>query len=370
MGIDAVATVPTTESDPVLGADVAWQREILPGVSRTFALTIPELPPALCRPVTTAYLLCRIADTIEDEATLSHLQKRDFGREFVAVVAGEASALRFARRLHPLLSQQTLPAERELVYNCQRVLRVLASFPEDQRAPIARCVRIMCDGMVRFQLNASLAGLADQAEMDRYCYHVAGVVGEALTELFCAYSPAIAVQKDALQPLARSFGQGLQMTNILKDIWDDRARGACWLPRSVFARHGFDLRDLASPEYSPDFGAGLRDLIGVAHANLESALEWTLAIPRSEVGIRRFALWALGMALLTLRKVDRNPAFRSSQAVKIKRSSVRATILATTASGKHDWLLRQLFRFAARGLPLAPASERPPGLDRAAGRPS
>src|SRR6266404_2288967 len=51
-------------------SDETYQDHILPHVSRTFALTIPQLPPALRTPVTTAYLLCRIADTIEDEPTL------------------------------------------------------------------------------------------------------------------------------------------------------------------------------------------------------------------------------------------------------------------------------------------------------------
>ena len=51
-------------------SDEAYQDEILPHVSRTFALTIPQLPPALRTAVTSAYLLCRIADTIEDEPAL------------------------------------------------------------------------------------------------------------------------------------------------------------------------------------------------------------------------------------------------------------------------------------------------------------
>ena len=55
-----------------------------------------------------------------------------------------------------------------------------------------------------------------------------------LTELFCDYSAEIDRHRKKLLQLAVSFGQGLQMTNILKDIWDDRARGACWLPRDVF----------------------------------------------------------------------------------------------------------------------------------------
>ena len=55
-------------SPPTLESDEAYQEHALPGVSRTFALTIPELPGDLRRVVTNAYLLCRIADTIEDDA--------------------------------------------------------------------------------------------------------------------------------------------------------------------------------------------------------------------------------------------------------------------------------------------------------------
>ena len=49
-------------------SDEVYQDQILPHVSRTFALTIPQLPPGLRTAVTSAYLLCRIADTIEDRA--------------------------------------------------------------------------------------------------------------------------------------------------------------------------------------------------------------------------------------------------------------------------------------------------------------
>lgn len=46
-------------------------RDILPAVSRTFALSIRLLPGDLGAAVRCAYLVCRIADTIEDEATMS-----------------------------------------------------------------------------------------------------------------------------------------------------------------------------------------------------------------------------------------------------------------------------------------------------------
>jgi len=47
--------------------NLRYQSDILERVSRTFALTIPQLPFDLSKVVANAYLLCRIADTIEDD---------------------------------------------------------------------------------------------------------------------------------------------------------------------------------------------------------------------------------------------------------------------------------------------------------------
>src|SRR5215204_3841283 len=53
----------------------ALQERLLLSVSRTFALTIPQLPAALGNVISNHYLLCRIVDTIEDEPRLSPEQK-------------------------------------------------------------------------------------------------------------------------------------------------------------------------------------------------------------------------------------------------------------------------------------------------------
>ena len=58
--------------------DLQYQADILEGVSRTFALTIPALPKGLSEVVANAYLLCRLADTIEDDIGLNSLQKSIF----------------------------------------------------------------------------------------------------------------------------------------------------------------------------------------------------------------------------------------------------------------------------------------------------
>jgi farnesyl-diphosphate farnesyltransferase len=343
--------------DPVI-SDEVYQDRILPHVSRTFALTIPQLPPALRSAVTSAYLLCRIADTIEDEPALSAAETLSFLQRFKAAVSGSADSAPLARDLEVRLTERTLLEERDLVSNMARVIRMTQTLDERPRAAIQRCVELMCYGMPHFQHNASVRGLARSSDLDEYCYYVAGVVGEMLTELFCDYSADIAQQRASLQSLAASFAQGLQMTNILKDVWEDRSRGACWLPQEVFVRHGIDLAHVSPERYDPRFGAGMSELIGVAHAHLRNALTFTLLIPANETGIRRFCLWAIGLAVLTLRKIYRHPQFTSGQQVKVSRSAVAMTRMLTNLTVGNNGLLRLLFEVSAHGLPLA----RPPEL--------
>lgn len=331
--------------------DEQYQDHILQGVSRTFALTIPQLPGALCRVIGNAYLLCRITDTIEDDNALTSEQTRQLSQMFADVVCGHASAEEFAQTLYPLLSDHTIPAEHDLIKNTPAIIRITHSFNSTQRSALERCVRIMARGMSDYQETESLQGLDNLNAMNQYCYYVAGVVGEMLTELFCDYSPEINMHKTALMKLSVSFGQGLQMTNILKDIWDDRRRGACWLPQDIFAKHGFNLQDLRPGMSDINFQTGLIELLGIAKSHLQNALHYTSLIPAQETGIRRFCLWAIGMAILTLNKINQNRDFSEGVQVKITRSNVKATIIVTSLFARYDKALELLFKLISRNLP-------------------
>lgn len=332
--------------------DRNYQDFILPGVSRTFALTIPVLPGRLAEVVTNAYLLCRIADTIEDDPGLDERRKGVFHRRFLSAIKGREDAGEFAAALAPLLSPQVLPDERDLVRNAAKVIRTTHGFTAKEREALTRCLTVMCTGMPKFQRNRSLRGLRDLTELGAYCYVVAGVVGEMLTDLFCIHCPELAKKRVELRSLAVSFGQGLQMTNILKDIWDDRRGGRCWLPRSMFSDRRTQLERLEEFHRTHAFTAGMNSLIAVTHRHLQNALEYTCHIPAREAGIRRFCLWALGLAVMTLQKLHQNPQFTSGDQVKVSRLTVRATMLATNLMLSSNRSLRWLFRIAASGLPL------------------
>ena len=350
--------------------DLKFQNQILPRVSRTFSLTIPQLPAGLEDVVANAYLLCRIADTIEDDPELDANLKLEFMAEFLNVIAAKSGGEDFSRRLTARLSERTLSADRELVEHTATVIRIMSRFKPIQRRAVLRCVRTMCEGMREFETGKTLDGLPTLIDLDRYCYFVAGIVGEMLTDLFCEHSPELNAHRDELMTLSVCFGQGLQMTNILKDIWEDRDANTCWLPRSMFRNLDGGLSRAMRDRDTTALTGGIETLVGIAHAHLRAALRYTQLIPRHETGIRRFCLWAIGMALLTLRQIYNHPGYDNGRDVKISRLAVRITVLICNVAQYSNRSVDFIFALASEGLPLANSLEfcPPPGARLASDR--
>ena len=122
-------------------ADEAYQKYILQHVSRTFALTIPQLPETLRQVIGNAYLLCRLIDIIEDDNALDKEQTRRLAELFVQVVAGEFSARDFSEALYPRLSHHTTEQEHDLVKHTDVIIRITHSFNDRQRAVL--CIGCM-----------------------------------------------------------------------------------------------------------------------------------------------------------------------------------------------------------------------------------
>ena len=334
-------------------SDIDFQNKILAEVSRTFALTIPKLPDNLVVAVSNAYLLCRIADTIEDDPDLSFSEKKRFSDWFAKILRDRVSATDFSEELLTKLGPKTSQAERLLIQETSKVLRVTNSLSIAQREAMQECVDTMTQGMVLYQNKETLNGLENQSAMDLYCYYVAGIVGVMLTKLFLDYGADWgSAQKVTMEKLSVSFGQGLQMTNILKDIWTDRERGACWIPRDLFEKENIALAKISDGR-SPGFQRCLKTLVGTSLAHLENALEYTLCIPKKESGIRLFCLWALFMAVLTLKKIHKDPHYLDGQTVKISRSTVKFVMTTTTLLSKTNFGLRALFYLLSLQMPRA-----------------
>ena len=340
-------------------SDLDFQAEMLQKVSQTYAMTIPLLPVHLQDVVSNGYLLCRITDSVEDDRDMALDDKKYFFEQFSAIVAGELPAEPFGSDLASKLGPTIPEIERVLVSNTERVIRVTSSFNSRQRKALARCISTMSKGMIEFQHYQGVRGLNDLPHLDRYCYFVAGVVGEMLAELFCNYSSEIDKRRSELRTWSIVCGKGVQLTNIIKDIWDDRREGMCWLPRDLFLESGFDLSDLSVGQSNPGFVDGLLKLIAVAKHHLNKGLEFALTVPSNETRIRRHIVSSLGLSVLALRKVYFSESFTRGQDIKLSKSSVLITIGILNSLVRFNFALRAIFYFLTRPLPKVDALKIP-----------
>ncbi|HEY2804606.1 MAG TPA: phytoene/squalene synthase family protein [Gemmatimonadales bacterium] len=326
--------------------DRAFCERMLPGVSRTFALTIRLLPPGLEYPVLVAYLLCRVADTIEDSTLLPVALKVSLLEHFRTCLDDDGPD---AAALHAAFAgtsdEETLAREADIV------LREFRRLPGAQRAAIRPWVQEMCTGMASFVAAGGSEGsgrlqmLASVEELERYCYFVAGTVGHLLTALFRLHDGEMTeAQYQRLESLATSFGLGLQMTNIVKDVADDRGRGVSFVPRELFETSGIKPEDLPAAARDGLAGRVMQPLIARARRHLASALDYCTTLPRRQYRIRLFCLTSLYFAARTLRLARREPALLGGERkIKISRGAVYRTLAMTYLVAPVDALVRAYF---------------------------
>ena len=301
--------------------DLAYQKAILSSVSRTFALTIPLLPPIIEKVVGNTYLLCRIVDTIEDAAELTPEAKKNLSALFLDVVLERAPVESFVEPCLDALKNYSNHDELDLIAHTPTVLRILHTCSSHDQEAVSRCVSIMSEGMSRFHGRQTEAGLKDLSEFEDYCYVVAGVVGELLTSIFRHYSPQFSKNIQGHENLAIAFGQALQMTNILKDSPEDRARGVSWKPANL----------------------SQLDLLQIAYQKLSDSLTYILLIPKEEVGMRRFCLLAFGLAVLTLDKLAARDHFERQEDIKLSRNTVWFFYGFTKIAAGSNGLIKSFF---------------------------
>lgn len=341
-----------SEHPPSISADRRFCQAILPEVSRTFALSIDRLPERLREPVRVAYLLCRIVDTVEDSTCRPLSEREQLFVAFDTLMSDDTAALAVFLSLTPRLrgaaADLRLCQRADAVFNCFRAL------PEAQRRAIRPSVLTMSEGMLayarRFEVSP-LASISDVDDLERYCYFVAGTVGEFLTALFLDFCeiPAESLRAEIRQR-AVAFGLGLQLVNIVKDVADDLERGVCFLPQALLRSHELTTESLLDPQTRERGLALMAELCGVARQHLQGAAEYTLLWPAATgAAIRLFCAVPLGLAMATLSVVEAGESsLRRGQNPKVSRIRVAEIIARSTAAAASQPLLSALLEELSR----------------------
>ena len=350
--------VPAADPPERIRAATAFAHEVLPEVSRTFAISIRFLPGTLGLAVNAAYLLCRIADTIEDDNSTPPARRAELLEQFLRTLDDRDAADAFPSVAAGL---QGDPAHLRLVQHTDLVLVLFRTLPPRTRERVAHWVREMGVGMAKF-VRTYPSGIRIQtlAEYKEYCYYVAGTVGYMLTELWHEHAGAIGKREyDRLLVKCQAFGEALQTVNILKDIaWDAEHENSIYIPADDLQAQGSGHETLLSPAHLEHNHKAVVHFIELARHDLDDALEYTLMIPRRAFRIRAFCVLPLLFAYATLRDLSGSRAMlQVGGQVKISRREVKALMIAGVLSLGSNAALRWLVkRVKTRPFTLAPVA--------------
>jgi farnesyl-diphosphate farnesyltransferase len=268
-----------------------WDKH-LEKTSRTFALSIPLLEEPLRREVTVSYLLFRVADTLEDAAVWSP-QRRSAELQACAQVVHtwdtERAALLASRWIELAPTQHAgylalLEAFPSLLADAGRLRPASVQRIEHH---LLRTIERM-DTFVRGADARGIVVLRSRQELEDYCYAVAGIVGELLTDLFLMHVPRLADASTVLGEHARAFGEGLQLVNIARDAVDDRKEGRTFIPSDM----------------------SVEDVLELAHQDLDRATIYVDALRRhgAPSGMIAFVALPVALARATLHRVSSDGA--------------------------------------------------------------
>ena len=318
---------------------------LLQGVSRTFALSIPELPPPLGVQVGSAYLLCRIIDTIEDHPAANEADRQRMFDDLLAALGPPIQADRCDRVAERFSGRGPDEPCHRLMNRCGQVFAQLSVFPPGVIDAVRACAVEMIDGLRKTPLTVAgddprwLCATFDDLEL--YCHYAAGVVGMMLTRLFDLHlrrDPAAV--NDERMSRARRFGQGLQLTNIIKDHPSDLSDGRVFIPPEAAHRCDLDPSTLLQPALPLPVRAVL---VTLAADHLDQALEYTVGYPVEPGGIRLFCLQPLMMALMTLDRVLTHIDVTPDDRPKITREQVDDVMTTSRRLVGNDTALREWY---------------------------
>ena len=343
--VPAVQAAPPrlTAREPTLHDAERSSRLLLPRVSRTFALGIKLLPPKLEAPVRIGYLLCRIADTIEDDLAASPERKAALLDALLACFDSAALADDFGSCIAELSASDDYTA---LVAQTGNVFVTYRRLDARTRDILRRWITEMVGGMRHF-VTEHRAGIriASVAEFRQYCYFVAGTVGHLLTDLWYEHSAFVGKGTYArLLADCEAFGEALQTVNILKDIaWDAERENAIYVPSDLLVAAGSGHDTILRDERRAANRSALVPLFDLAQHDIERALRYIEALPATALRIRLFCVLPVLFAIATMRELEHSEAMLvPGGAVKIGRAEVRALVVAGSTSTLTNRSLRWL----------------------------
>lgn len=329
-------------------------QRLLRRCSRSFYLTLAVLPGPLRVPLGLAYLVARAADTIADTRLLPPADRlRHLGTLRGALDVPQAP--RLEALAGPLAAGRPAAWEADLVAHLEEIHAHLWRLPNEDLTRVQGLLHRLIQGMQaelqRFPPEDAgrLVALETREDLLRHTYYAAGCVGEFWTGMAVAHRPRLAGWNlAAMAGRGRRFGQGLQLTNVLRDLPRDLQDGRCYLPRQDLARHGLSPDALRDPAIRPRLQPLLDELLALALDCYADGWSYTLAVPTRELRLRLACAWPLLLGLATLERIQQAPELLDPAVrLRISRREVYGILARSTALAWTDAGLTRVYRGAA-----------------------
>ena len=317
---------------------------ILRSVSRSFYLSLRILPGPLRDPLSLAYLLARATDTIADTPEPPAEVRTEALRNLARAIQGGASIETAASIRDSFAPLQSNEAERALIDALPAALEWLELLDDRDRREVREVLKKISEGqrldLERFGAGAGIQSLPAASDLDQYIYLVAGCVGEVWTRICFAHLKNFS-DRTGSEMLARgmSYGKGLQLINILRDVGSDLRAGRCYLPASELHSLGLTPEEiLAKPERVESIMQQWREK---AERGMVAGIEYACAINQRRVRFATALPALIGTRTLSLIREAGVEVFERT--VKVPRAEVRKIMSSAALSFASPSSLRRTF---------------------------
>jgi farnesyl-diphosphate farnesyltransferase len=302
--------------------------------SRTFFLSIRQLPGQAGNAMCLAYLLLRVSDYLEDNQIMSPNEKHDALKNWHQVIIGCENVEKMTSALPP--EDNIDNSDWVAAKSAGKILQALLTIPGSLQDYIIHHVSDSTLGMARWVKRGPV--FYDENDMDDYMHEVAGRVGYLSTEIFAWQYPSVRQKLPTLMPMARETGLALQTVNIIRGMRKDYERGWIFVPETFCKTFDITRESLFEPQYQSQAMQVVDLLIGKAQKHLDKAEEYIQILPPWLHRLRLACIWPMLFATRTLAVSHRNLAVLLGE-VKITRKEVRRIILDTSILGwSNTWL--------------------------------
>ena len=294
--------------------------ESLINQSRSFSIPILNLDERFRTPIMVEYNLNKTIDTIEDTTALEADEKI----YLIASVNHHLERDDFSPEVQERMLEVTPQEEAFVFKNYQATINLYNTLSSEEKGLARKWTGEMAQGMCAFLKKPVNTG----ADLNEYCYYVAGTVGLYLTNLLKLKGSNITDKIfEKLATNSVSFGLFQQKLNIIRDYQEDKiAKKRSFWPQSYFAKEKDKVKILN------------RMCFDVLKNDIPRAIEYFKLLPPGNDSYDYFIRFILCSGIEYWKILKNQEAVFSETKVKLPREFVQNLYAHVSSQGRKEFI--------------------------------